>query len=189
MYYIRILKNNGYQIISDLGLCIIKSVPERCRVTVSRGCNPRMTKQQCRLLVGQVSVDLPIKTKVLALISTQCHIQTGELEEAPGPALRLRLARGPHSVSPGQAIFPSTGQLYVNYSETPCRGATSRKKRVTERRRSESSLSNMWSAGREFDMLGLNIERNTQMIKPSCAEVEGGRRKGENEQLALTWGL
>lgn len=83
-----------------------------------------------------------------------------------GPALHLCLAWGPHRISLGKAIFPSTRQLYLNYSETPWRGETSGKKKEGKRERK-----------------GLNIERSIQMIKFSCTSAEAKDEVGKQAAL------
>lgn len=63
---------------------------------------------------------------------------------------------------PWEAIFPSTKQFYLNYSETPWRDETSAKKESNRER---------------------NIERNTQMIL-SCTNAKGKDEEAE-KQAAL----
>lgn len=140
--------------------------------------NPRMTKQQRPLLVGPVSVGLPIKIKVPApSLPSAMSSQVSEVKHLGRPYVCAW-----HEVHTASARGkPSSPQPDNSTCTTPRRLAGVQlleKKRVTERRRSESSMSNMWSTGREFDTLGLNTERNTQMIKPSWARVEGEEEEG-----------
>lgn len=133
----------GYQIPLDLGLCIIKSVTKRCHLTASRDCKHMDDQKAATYFSGKTSTTWlahgithpPSKKKSPDPHLYRVSSQTGELDEAPGWTPHLCLAWRPHGISPGKAIFPSTGQLYLNYSTPRLLGGVEllEKKKESER--------------------------------------------------------
>lgn len=166
----------GYQIPLDLGLCIIKSVTKRCHLTASRDCKHMDDQKAATYFSGKTSTTWlahgithsPSKKKSPDPHLYRVSSQTGELDEAPGWTPHLCLAWRPHGISPGKAIFPSTGQLYLNYSTPRLLGGVE----LLEKKKESEREKKVWI------LKGIYRWSNW-----AASETRGKGKKLENKQL------